>query len=132
TVYEAEIAATVLGVELLQREVNCTRTASIALDNTAAIQASSLRSPAPGRYLTDLFHTAVRDLKASRPHLRLTLRWVPGHADIPGNEAADEAAKEAARGESSPSALLPRSLRKPLPQSATRARQNYKMELDRR
>lgn len=132
TVYEAEIVATVLAMELLRRTLLCTQQASIGLDNTAAIQASQLRSPGAGRYLTDMFHAAVRNLKAARPQLQLTLRWVPGHTDIPGNEAADEAAKQAARGHSSPTRHLPKSLRKTLPLSTTRARQNYKAELDRR
>ena len=115
TVYEAQIVATVLGLELLRTELGCRADASIALDNMAAIQASTLRTAGPGRYLTDMFHRALRDLKQERSGLTLTLRWVPGHSGVAGNEAADDAAKDAARGTSSPSAQLPRVLRKPLP-----------------
>lgn len=106
--YEAEIVATILGMELLRRAILCTQGASIGLDNTAAIQATTLRSPGAGRYLTDIFHAAVRDLRAARPGLRLTLPWVPGHSDVPGNEAADEAAKESAHEISSAKHLLPK------------------------
>ncbi|KAH9848597.1 hypothetical protein C2E23DRAFT_715008, partial [Lenzites betulinus] len=111
TVYEAEIVATILGMELLRQAPLCAQHASIGLDNMAAIQASASRSPGAGRYLTDIFHAALRDLKRSRPGLHLTLRWVPGHTAVAGNEAADAAAKEAAQGLSSDARLLPRSLR---------------------
>ena len=129
TVYEAEIVATILGVELLRTERQLVRRASIALDNTAAISASTLRTSAPGRYLTDIFHAHVKKLKDAHPGLRLTLRWVPGHEGVAGNEAADKAAKEAAAGRSSATKELPKELRKRLPHSASRARQNYAQEL---
>ncbi len=132
TVYEAEIVATILGLELLRTERQNIRKASIALDNTATIQASTLRSSAPGRYLTDTFHRQLEQLKRVHPELRLTLRWVPGHDDVPGNESADAAAKEAAGGRSSPKQQLPVPLRRPLPMSVSRARQNFANELRRR
>lgn len=132
TVYEAEIVATILGLELLRTERQCINKASIALDNTAAIQASTLHSSAPGCCLTDVFHRQLEKLKCAHPGLRLTLRWVPGHDNIPGNENADAAVKEAAAGRSSPSPQLPLPLRRPLPLSASRARQNFATELQRR
>ena len=57
TVYEAKVVATILGLQLLlaKQPRNPMRMASIALDNTAAIAGSTLRSSAPGRYFTDIF-----------------------------------------------------------------------------
>lgn len=132
TVYEAEIVATLLGLQLLRSVPHRICKASIALDNMAAIQASTLRSTAPGRYLTDLFHRYVGIVKKEHPGIRITLRWVPGHADVPGNEAADEAAKDAAGGLTSPLARLPKELRHTLPLSVSRARQNFAQELNHR
>ncbi|KAL7280517.1 hypothetical protein ACG7TL_005449 [Trametes sanguinea] len=132
TVYEAELVVILLGMELLRQERRCTGRVSIGLDNMAAIQASTLRSPGAGHYHTDWFHTAVGVLKSDRPQLRLTLRWVPGHSDVPGNEIADALAKDAAKGNFLPTDLLPRRLRTPLPSSTSRAGQNFNTELERK
>ncbi|KZT66288.1 hypothetical protein DAEQUDRAFT_659031, partial [Daedalea quercina L-15889] len=56
--------------------------------------------------------------------IRLTLRWVPGHRDVTGNERADTEAKEAARRNSSPAGSLPRWLTTTsLPASVSKVRQ---------
>ncbi|RPD64530.1 hypothetical protein L227DRAFT_469172, partial [Lentinus tigrinus ALCF2SS1-6] len=60
----------------------------------------------------------------------LTLRWVPGHQDIAGNEQADCEAKLAATGDSSSIRLLPAALRRPLPVSLPKAKQVYNKRLE--
>lgn len=124
TVYKAKIVATILGVELLQCALRCMENTSIGLDNTAAIQASKLCSLGAGCYLTDMFHAAVWALKQMRPQLRLTLHWVPGHTNMPGNEAANSTTKDTVPGLSSDTSKLLCSLRKPLLLSTTWAQQN--------
>jgi len=42
------------------------------------------------------------------------IRWTPGHDSIPGNERADEEAKKAEYGDSSPAPLLPKVCRDPV------------------
>jgi len=57
--------------------------------------------------------------------LQLTLRWVPGHEGVAGNERADREAKRAARALSSPEDDLPACLRDPLPISVSKVRQTF-------
>jgi len=49
----------------------------------------------------DCFHDDVRQLLPNNDGRKLIIRWTPGHTVIQGNEAADEQAKRAAKGEGS-------------------------------
>ena len=137
TVYEAEIVGLTLAAKLLMSEAQLTSPVSILIDNKAAIQsgASSLTT-AGSYYLIDKFIRMTRIIKntckAQDIDLQLTVRWIPGHAGIPGNEEADEKAKKAAEGRrhSSPSEELPRYLRHgPLPHSISALKQWHQKAL---
>ncbi|KAF8960576.1 hypothetical protein BDZ97DRAFT_1638098, partial [Flammula alnicola] len=60
---------------------------------------------------------------------KMELRWISGHSEVEGNEKADELAKEAAQGKSSPLEELPLLLRKTLPVSASAEKQAYVSEI---
>ncbi|OBZ69759.1 hypothetical protein A0H81_10502 [Grifola frondosa] len=128
SVYEAEIAGLILGSELLKEEQRVEE-ASIAADNKSSIQATKLRRPASGHYLMDYLHKRLRMLSKKHREAKITLRWVPGHVDVEGNEIADQEAKRAARGDSSPDDDLPALLRDGLSRSVTKMRQTFLADL---
>ncbi|KAL1751442.1 hypothetical protein FB107DRAFT_192407, partial [Schizophyllum commune] len=65
---------------------------------------------------------------------KLTARWAKSHIGIAGNERADEEAKKAAQGESSPDRLLPELLRSGtrLPYSTSALKQRHNARLKKR
>ncbi|OBZ69518.1 hypothetical protein A0H81_10498 [Grifola frondosa] len=128
SVYEAEVVGLLLGTELLKTERSL-EGASIAADNKSSIQATKLRRPAPAHYLLDSLHKHLRALGRRHHEAKVTIRWVPGHMDLEGNETADLEAKRAARGDSSPKEDLPDILRDGLPRSATKMRQVFLTDL---
>jgi len=100
TVYEAEIVRLTLAVQLLIHERSMTSPISIFIDNKAAILSGANPSSSAGSYLIGKFIRLTHALKEKYTdqelNLQLLVRWIPGHAGVPGNEKADEEAKRAA------------------------------------
>jgi hypothetical protein len=101
----------ILAIELL-KSTNRICSVSIALDNQAAIRTSATFKSGPAQYLWNIFHCNLTNTLQKQHLEMITVRWIPGHAGIPGNEKADEEAKAAAAGEGSPAHQLPKSLRR--------------------
>jgi ribonuclease HI len=140
TVYEGELVGLLLAFHLLSSLRFKLRSYTvIGIDNQAAILALGNQKPHPAHYLLDLIHDAAENLQLFQSSLRnqgvapnpninprpvnLQIHWTPGHGNFPPNERADELAKQAASGTSSPNDQLPLFLRnKTLPISLTAIR----------
>ncbi|KAJ7489079.1 hypothetical protein FB451DRAFT_958065, partial [Mycena latifolia] len=111
-VYEAEGVGEVLAIECLREEEDevIEGVLPLGIDNSAAIKTTTSGKLGPGHYIWDIFHRRLRKTRDKHPNFRLRVVWTPGHVDIPGNEAADEAAKRAAQTDSfgEPLAVLTR------------------------
>jgi len=64
-------------------------------DNSAAVKAIFDLKPRSGKHYASTLYTTVVKFLDDDPVHRLSISWCPGHADILGNERADELAKEA-------------------------------------
>ncbi|KAF5386072.1 hypothetical protein D9615_002179 [Tricholomella constricta] len=129
----------------------------VICDSQATIRALRNQKPHPAHYLLDHVHTAAEKLHVkqdriaraserraalrrgnpwtdrSRRVIDLQIHWTPGHVDFGPNERADEIAKSAAQGSSSPPSTLPVYLRhKALPISIPALRQEHLANLQKR
>ena len=157
TVFETELIGLLLAFHLLSLLMYklSSSTVVIGLDNQAAIKALRNQETKPAHYLLDQIHTAAeclqvkqdriirklefqhakhnnRPLKArTRGVFDLNIHWVPSHNDFKPNKKADEVAKWAALGKSSPSQSLPAFLRKPVPLSVAALSQESRAKTQR-
>lgn len=121
TVFEAELIGLILATKIANDAKNL-RKLDLLIDNQAAIKALEDDTATARSYLIPILIKALERLKAKNKRLCTTIRWVPGHEGVMGNEVADEEAKKAAKSGSSPAKSLPRFLRKALPLSRTTIR----------
>ena len=136
TVYEAEIVGLTLAAKLLLTEEQPISPISIFIDNKAAIQSGASPSTTAGSYLIDKFSRLTRAIEkkfqGQGNEFQLTVRWIPGHKGVQGNELADEEAKRAAESPDNSSARrrLPKYLQTaPLPHSVSAIKQWHRKAL---
>jgi ribonuclease HI/exonuclease III len=105
TVYAAELQGIHLALQILHtpRETRTTK-AVIFADNQSALK--TIRNPGntSGQYILAALLQLMDEVAKTT---EIELRWIPAHHGIPGNEAADKTAKEAARQGTNPALTLP-------------------------
>ncbi|KAJ6619907.1 hypothetical protein B0H10DRAFT_1628135, partial [Mycena sp. CBHHK59/15] len=89
--------------------------------------------PTPSHYIWDAIHRHAAAVQRKHPGARITIRWTPGHRDVPGNERADEEAKKAAQeGSSEPGSIPPSYRDSTLPLSRSAWKQQFMAQLKQR
>ena len=128
TVFEGEGVGMILGIDLIKEERDeVAGMIPLGVDNQSAIIATGSIKPMPSHYIWDALHRQLRDTVKTHPGMDLLVKWTPGHADIEGNEKADEEAKKAITEGSSQ--RLPKLLRGTLPKSKSAMKQAYNAKL---
>jgi ribonuclease HI len=99
TVYAAELDGIRMAIDTARARDISPRSLTLFSDSQAAIQAVQNPRRPSGQYILNAIYREVRAL-GTRGLTDIQIRWIPAHVGVAGNEAADEAAKEAAaRGE---------------------------------
>jgi ribonuclease HI len=133
TVFEGEVVGVILALDLADALTPRRHPGhvTIHLDNQPAIRTIPRGYPAqPGQYLLRCLHDTLGAIRARKPRLTFNLRWVPGHADVEGNEWADREAKAAASNQGEDDTPLHRRIRvleHSLPCSVAASRAAYRL-----
>jgi ribonuclease HI len=96
TVYAAELQGISLALQIAQEYASrngARRDVAIYTDNQAAVWSIAKAEGRSGAYILADIARQVRELQDNGR--TVTVRWIPAHVGIPGNEAVDKAAKEA-------------------------------------
>lgn len=130
TTFDAEAVGAVLGAALLQKERNIT-TATLFIDCQSIITSTSITRSQSGQQILDEFHHLVNYSydNSYRPTFQLRIIWILVHNDVKGNEAVDQAAKEAVQGIMDETNTLPLLPTETLGFSSSAIKQEYNKEL---
>ncbi|KUM55456.1 hypothetical protein ACN42_g11818, partial [Penicillium freii] len=112
TVYAAELSGIEMALAKTREEqarevIICTdpnlnngqptaREVIIFSDSQAAIQAVQNPQRPSGQYVLTAIYNHVRAIRSQNQSTNITIRWIPAHVGVDGNEFADEEAKSAA------------------------------------
>ncbi|KAJ7168400.1 hypothetical protein C8R43DRAFT_876845, partial [Mycena crocata] len=97
TVFEGEGVGGTLALVLLARQAEVEGKVTVVVDSQPAVRATRTALSSPSHWIWDQWQLRWEALLERHPRIELTVRWAPGHRDIPGNERADEEAKLAAQ-----------------------------------
>jgi hypothetical protein len=99
-VFDAEMAAIAIAAakaKLLTNDFPNITHIEIFTDNAAAVLAVKEPKPSPAQIFALKFHKVIQEILESNENISITVSWCPSHCDIPGNDRADELAKDATK-----------------------------------
>jgi ribonuclease HI len=96
TVYAAELSGIEMALAKTRTDKRQAREVIIFSDSQAAIQAVQNPQRPSGQYVLALLYDHVRAIRSNDQPTNITIRWIPAHVGVDGNEFADEEAKGAA------------------------------------
>jgi len=97
-VYAAELTAVDLAIGIVKNSNPIYTECIMDADSQATIKAIIKPKRQSGQEIIQGILYRIESLLLQRPSLNITIKWIPGHMDIAGNELVDQEAKKAAKG----------------------------------